>query len=81
MKKDLMQMLIDDGYPKKDIFNHRSDLYIYCTAQTAAIIDRWAKINGYKKPLFVSIFTDQITGRKMYDVAFQYTPFWEGDRQ
>lgn len=79
-KPDLMQMLIDAGYQESDIFHHRSDLYIYLTPLTKQVIDKWIKETGYKKHLFVSIFTDQVTGRKMYDVAFQYTPFWEGDR-
>ena len=78
---NLMQMLIDAGYSESDIFHHRSDLYIYLTPLTRQVVDKWTKITGYKKYLFVSIFTDQVTGRKMYDVAFQYTPFWEGDRQ
>ena len=35
------------------------------------------KENGYRGDLFAKIFDDQITGRPMYDVAFQYNPYWK----
>lgn len=77
----LMESLIAAGYPEDEIYHHRSDLYIFKTPQTKDVIDKWFRENGLNKWLFVSIFTDNITGRKMYDVAFQYAPFWAGERE
>ena len=77
MTKPLIQMLINAGYPKSKIFHHESDLYIFVTPLTSKIIDEWAKTNGYNKSLFVSNFNDNITGKLMYDVAFQYYPYFE----
>ena len=77
----LMERLVEAGYPESDMSHHCSDLYVYCTPLTKRVIDEWLKDNGYKKRLFVSTFTDQVTGEKMYDVAFQYTPWWSGDRR
>lgn len=76
--RTLMQRLLDDGYPAEEIYHHGSDLYVYITNKTAAVIRRWMKDNGFRldSPL-LSTFTDNITGRRMYDVAFQYTPYWE----
>ena len=81
--KSLMQMLLDAGYPKEDIHNHESDLYIYVTPLTTNVLENWCKANGWHKELVKSgsylldTFIDQITGRKMYDIAFQYLPWWE----
>lgn len=86
-KPNLMQMLIEAGYPKEDIHHHESDLYVYATPLTNKVLHEWCKANGWneklveEKSLVFDIFTDQITGRKMYDIAFQYTPFWEGNRE
>ena len=77
----LMEKLIEAGYPKSDMFHHYSDLYVYCTPTTKRVIDRWFEESGLKRHLFVSTFTDQVTGRKMYDIAFQYTPWFSGDRR
>ena len=81
--KPLIEMLIEAGYPKEDIFHHESDLYVYVTPLTRRVIEKWCKANGWKTPLvkegnfLINIFTDNITGQKMYDIAFQYIPFWE----
>lgn len=32
--------------------------------------------NKLHKSLFVDTFRDQITGESMYDIAFQYEPYW-----
>lgn len=83
IEKSLMDMLIDAGYPKEDMYNHESDLYIYVTPLTTKVLEDWCKANGWHRTLIKSgcglcdIFTDQITGRKMYDVAFQYLPWWK----
>ena len=84
MPKSLMEMLIEAGYPREDINHHDSDLYIYVTPLTTKVLKEWCKANGWKqkmveeKSCVFDVFTDQITGRKMYDIAFQYVPFWEG---
>ena len=76
----LIESLLAAGYPQSEIYHHRSDLYVYATPLTQRVINKWFKENRLNRCLFVSIFTDNITGRKMYDCAFQYTPFWEGCR-
>lgn len=76
--KSLMERLLEAGYPPKDIDHRYSDLYVYVTPLTTRIIKEWADENGYDNNLrdgvFVQTFKDQITGRKMYDIAFQYIP-------
>lgn len=73
----LMEKLVEAGYPKEDFFHHYSDLYIYANSMTQRVINEWFKKQQLDRTLFVSMFTDQITGKPMYDVAFQYTPYWE----
>ena len=73
---ELMKRLVDAGYPKEEFFHHYSDLYIFATPLTQRVVNQWCKDNGYHRHLFVSTFRDQITGRPMYDCAFQYA---EGD--
>ena len=73
---ELMKRLVDAGYPKEEFFHHYSDLYIFATPLTQRVVNQWCKDNGYHRHLFVSTFRDQITGRTMYDCAFQYA---EGD--
>lgn len=70
--KTLIELLIEAGYPKEEIYHHGSDLYVYVTPLTTQIIDKWCKTNGYHKKWHCPIFTDQITGKLMYDCAFQY---------
>ena len=83
MTKLLMEMLLEAGYPKEDIHHHDSDLYVYVTPLTTKVLEDWCRANGWKekmvkeKSCVCDIFTDNITGRKMYDIAFQYLPFWE----
>ena len=76
--KSLMERLLEAGYPPEDIDHHCSDLYVYVTPMTTKTITEWADENGYDSNLrdgvFVQTFKDQITGRKMYDIAFQYIP-------
>lgn len=75
-EKSLMQRLLDAGYPKDQIFHHESDLYVFVTPMTTEVLDKWLEDNGWRNlrndPLFVGKFKDQITGRQMYDVAFQF---------
>lgn len=76
--KSLMERLLEAGYPPEDIDHHYSDLYVYVTPLTTRIIKEWADENGYDNNLiggiYVQTFRDQITGMKMYDIAFQYIP-------
>lgn len=76
-KMTLMEKLVEEGYPIDDLFAHCSDLYIYDTPLTTRVVDEWFKENQMNKELFVKRFRDQITGRPMYDIAFQYLPYWE----
>ena len=76
--KSLLQRLLDAGYPKEDIYHHESDLYIFKTPLTTKVLEEWCKANGWnvglikQKSFLFDIFKDQVTGRLMYDVAFQY---------
>lgn len=76
--KSLMERLLEAGYPPEDIHHYYSDLYVYVTPLTTKVITEWANDNGYdsnlKGGIYVQTFKDQITGRKMYDIAFQYIP-------
>lgn len=78
MKNSLINMLLQAGYPKENIFHHGSDLYIFATPLTTRVLEEWCVANGWNKCLvkeegfLFSKFKDQITGRFMYDAAFQY---------
>lgn len=47
------------------------------TPLTKQVIDEWFKEKGLTRSLFVSTFRDQVTGKPMYDIAFQYTPAFD----
>ena len=70
--KTLMQRFIEAGYSAKDIFHHESDLYVFVTPITTRVINEWCKETGFDNDWHCPIFTDQITGKQMYDCAFQY---------
>ena len=61
----------------KAMYHHESDLYVFLTPLTKRVIDKWFKEEGLTRSLFVSTFRDQITGKPMYDIAFQYTPAFD----
>ena len=71
--KSLMERLLEAGYPPEDIDHHEYDLYVYITPLTTRVLKAWMKDNNYTDTL-VQTFKDQITGRMMYDIAFQYIP-------
>lgn len=75
--KSLIDMLAEAGYPASKMYHHNSDLYVFKTELTTRVIQQWCKANGYSFDVMVDTFRDQITGSAMYDVAFQYTPYWE----
>ena len=75
--KSLMERLLEAGYPPEDIDHHDYDLYVYVTPLTTKVLRVWMKDNNYTDNLYgflIQKFRDQITGRMMYDVAFQYIP-------
>ena len=75
--KSLMEVLLEEGYPPEDIDRHDYDLYVYVTPLTTKVIKEWMKDNNYTDNLngfLIQKFRDQITGRIMYDIAFQYIP-------
>ena len=76
--KSLMERLLEAGYPPEDIDHHDYDLYVYITPLTTRVLKAWMKDNNYtdnlRDGLFVQKFKDQITGRMMYDIFFQYIP-------
>lgn len=69
---ELMQMLIDAGYPNAEMDHHESDLYVYVTPLTTKVIDEWCEKHEYRRAWMCPIFRDQITGKAMYDCAFCY---------
>lgn len=68
----LIEALNAAGISRSEMGHHCSDLYVFVTPITIAVINEWFEVQGLTKDLFVSVFKDQITGRRMYDVAFQY---------
>ena len=72
----LMEKLLEAGYPRDEMYHHCSDLYVYLTPLTMKVINEWFKEEKLNKENFVSTFTDQVSGRPMYDASFQYTPYW-----
>ena len=75
--KSLMERLLEAGYPPEDIDYHDYDLYVYVTPLTTRVIKAWMKDNNYTDNLWgflIQTFKDQITGKPMYDIAFQYIP-------
>ena len=75
-KPTLMEMLRDAGYPTEKMYHHESDLYVFATDLTNRVIDDWLAMNHFTREPFVKTFRDQQTGRVMFDIAFQYDPFW-----
>lgn len=76
--KSLMERLLEAGYSSEDIDHYGYNLYVYVTPLTTRILTEWADEDGYDSNLrdgvLVQTFKDQITGRMMYDIAFQYIP-------
>lgn len=72
----LVQQLIQAGYPREDMYNHESDLYVYVTPLTTQVIKDWCHGNDLDTRLFMRRFKDNITGRPMYDIPFQADWWW-----
>lgn len=77
--KPLMIRLLEAGYPREEMDHHESDLYVYVTPVSTAVIERWCKEHQFDRTWHCPTFYDQITGRLMYDCAFQYLDFWKGE--
>ncbi len=75
--RPLMKLLLEAGYPAEEMDHHESDLYVYVTPLTTRVVESWCKAHGYSPDWHCPTFRDQITGRLMYDIAFQYIPYWE----
>lgn len=73
----LMERLVSAGYPASDIDHHESDLYVYVSDLTFNVISSWLSEKRYSWECMVNEFTDQITGKRMYDIAFAYDPYWK----
>lgn len=81
MLSDLMQRLLDAGYPREEMYHGImngpvADLYVYANKITYRVIEKWCKDNGFDRRWNCPLFIDQITGEPMFDCAFQY--FEEG---
>ena len=75
--KSLMSRLLEAGFSLDDELDHHySDLYVVVTPLSTTIIQKWADDNGWRADALVTVFNDNVTGRKMYDIPFQYDPFW-----
>lgn len=72
LQKSMLEILLDSGYPKEEVFHHGSDLYIYVTPLTTKIVEEWCNLRQYNVNWHCPKFKDQITGKMMYDCAFQY---------
>lgn len=55
-----------------ELSNWRSDLYFPVTPETTAILQRHPQ-----QLANATIFTSNIDKRRMYDVPFNYEPYWE----
>ncbi len=72
-EKPLMQLLLDAGYPISEMDHHASDLYVYVTPVTTEVITKWCRRHGFSRSFACPTFTDQITGKRMYDCGFQWS--------
>lgn len=72
--KTLKEMLIEAGYPESEMYHpsYGSDLYVYVTPLTTKVIEEWCKAHDYRMAWHCPTFKDQITGKMMYDCAFQW---------
>lgn len=64
----LMEALEKAGYPREQMFNHNSDLYVFVTPVTTRVINDWCVAEGISKEVFLETFKDNITGRPMYSL-------------
>ena len=82
----LMERLLNAGIHLDELDHHESDLYVPVSPISTSVIEKWLEDNGWSKDLIndkfmIDQFTDLITGKRMYDVAFQYIPFWNNRKE
>jgi hypothetical protein len=73
--KTLIERLIEAGYPKENMFHHCSDLYIFVTDVSEKVVKKWANENNIPNT-FYNKFKDNVTGKIMYDLPFQWMEFF-----
>ena len=73
--KTIMSRLIDAGYPRAEMANHETDLYVFATPIVYEVLDRYKQDTGIS-PVYSS-FIDQVSGKTMLDIAWAYDPEWE----
>ena len=67
------KMCIDNGFTSVMIDGSKYS-FEENVALTKKVVDEYCKEKGFNREWHCPIFKDQITGRKMYDIAFQYIP-------
>lgn len=77
--RPLMLRLLEAGYPRTEMYHHESDLYVFVTSVTTEVIKNWCRERGYSRAWHCPIFRDQVSGKPMYDCAFQYFD-WKGGK-
>lgn len=66
----VMQELLAAGYPREQMYHWQSDLYVFATPLTKQVLEKYYRERHWNMKHYAPIFTDQITGRPMYDIAF-----------
>lgn len=73
--KTIMSRLIDAGYPRAEMANHETDLYVFATPVVYEVLEKYKQDTGIS-PVYSS-FIDQVSGKTMLDIAWAYDPEWE----
>ena len=60
--------------PPRDIAHHQSDLYLRISPESRKLVAEFKQEYG---PAAVSTFLDALDRDMWYDIAFQYTPYWQ----
>ena len=79
MGKSLMQMFLDAGIPREELYTneHNSDLYVYINSLTTHIVNEWCRINGFRREYHCPIFKSAIDGKPMYECIFANDEYWK----
>lgn len=71
--------------PAEHIDHHASDLYLKVTPESKALLQEWIRENGFenaaKGRFLFNTFRSHLDGALWYDIAFQYTPYWDAITQ
>lgn len=59
-----------------ELSSYESDLYAMVTPESTAIVRKYYP----NRTVSVSTFINQIDHKLWYDIAFQYTPFWQNKK-